>query len=578
MTFPTNLFLLALLQLSPQPSQQGGALEGIVIKLGSTEPLPGTRVGLAKAEGGPASQITTTDANGRFRFTDVAAGIYRVLATRNDGYLPAEYGQSRPTARGVPIQLGPGQTTPTVQVAMAPTASITGRVFDHDGDPVGQAQVVALRSAYNREGRRIQTIAQSVQTNDLGEYRLFWLPPGQYYLTAKPVDVEARSVQAYIRPPDNQTIHDQTSAPVIVRRMLESGEVIEQVQVPVYFPGTLDIQAARLINIRIGDNIRGADINLVEMPRSRQVRGTVMDATTGQPVTAGVVRAILQSTGPTVTLLSGAIDAKGNFELSGFVAGRYSMFAVPGGTGGFLGGRAGWMTVDVNAQDLENVAIIVPPPFTVSGRIIVEGQNSFDLTRMRVFISRKGDVLGMPFPQRSVQAGLPDPNAVSPEGTFKLPDVGPGDYTIGVNYPGAQTYLKSARLGDIDVLNDGLHLAEQPERQLEIVIGTEVGAINGTVLNDARDSVVNAVIALVPETSARGRKELYKTGGSDQTGRFSITSIPPGDYKVFAWDEVERAAWLDPAFLQPYESQGVSIHVGAGSREQIQLTVIKTRR
>ncbi len=38
------------------------------------------------------------------------------------------------------------------------------------------------------EGNRLLNFIQAVQTNDLGEYRLFWLPPGRYYVAARPED------------------------------------------------------------------------------------------------------------------------------------------------------------------------------------------------------------------------------------------------------------------------------------------------------------------------------------------------------------------------------------------------------
>src|SRR5205823_384919 len=152
---------------------------------------------------------------------------------------------------------------------------------------------------------------------------------------------------AYIRPPDNNTLHEQTSAATVRKRVTETGEVVEEVVAPVYFPGTFDVQAARLVTVRTGDNLQGYDIKLPEMPAARRIKGTVIDGVTGQPATSGVVRAFLANTGPAIAMANGAIGGSGNFELSGVTSGTYFLFAVPGATGGFLGGRAGKMIVQI---------------------------------------------------------------------------------------------------------------------------------------------------------------------------------------------------------------------------------------
>src|SRR5215831_5558164 len=187
---PLIIALLAASQVETSLDQNTAVIEGVVYKQGSSEPLAGTRVALVK-EGGPAGtpNVTTTLSDGTFRFTDLPSGSYRIVANRNDGYLPAEYGQPKPLVRGTPVDVTSGQTLRGLQLSMSSSATITGRVLDRDGDPVGRAQVVALKSTYDRDGHRIQTIAQAIQTNDLGEYRMFWIPPGQYYIMAKPVDI-----------------------------------------------------------------------------------------------------------------------------------------------------------------------------------------------------------------------------------------------------------------------------------------------------------------------------------------------------------------------------------------------------
>ena len=60
--------------------------------------------------------------------------------------------------------------------------------------------------------------------------------------------------------------------------------------------------------------------------------------------------------------------------------------------------------------------------------------------------------------------------------------------------------------------------------------------------------------------------------GSD--GRFRFQEIPPGDYKLFAWDDIDPGAWQNADFMRLYESRGRALRVSENSKEELQLNVI----
>src|SRR5215471_789405 len=163
---------------------QPSSLEGRVVQWSSTEPVAKATVELrpAGADGAPP-YVATTAADGTFVFGSVRAGQYRIVATR-PGYVAAEYGQRWPNGAGTPLTLPPGQAVSNIPIPMLMTATVSGRVRDGSGQPIGGAEVEALRATY-RDGRRELTRVDTAVTDDRGEYRLFWLPPGRYYLTAR---------------------------------------------------------------------------------------------------------------------------------------------------------------------------------------------------------------------------------------------------------------------------------------------------------------------------------------------------------------------------------------------------------
>jgi hypothetical protein len=77
-------------------------------------------------------------------------------------------------------------------------------------------------------------------------------------------------------------------------------------------------------------------------------------------------------------------------------------------------------------------------------------------------------------------------------------------------------------------------------------------------------------------------KELFESVITDQNGKFSISGITPGEYKIFSWDSVEEADWYnadwyDPEWLKPYETKGESVHLEEGDNRSVNLTLIETR-
>ena len=114
-------------------------------------------------------------------------GEYRVVAMRS-GYVTGEFGRRWPNGVGLPLTLAAGQAVGTIQIAMTPTAAISGRIRDRFDQPIGNVEVQALKATY-QDGRRALTKVASVQSDDRGEYRLFWLPPGRYYLSARHPDI-----------------------------------------------------------------------------------------------------------------------------------------------------------------------------------------------------------------------------------------------------------------------------------------------------------------------------------------------------------------------------------------------------
>jgi hypothetical protein len=116
-------------------------------------------------------------------------------------------------------------------------------------------------------------------------------------------------------------------------------------------------------------------------------------------------------------------------------------------------------------------------------------------------------------------------------------------------------------------------------QEMEVVLGTNAGAVEGRVLNDQKQPVEAAVVGLVPASlSARGfRMDMYKTTSTDAAGRFEVRGLPPGEYKLFSWEDVDKAAIIDHDFMSLHENSGKSVQVGEGEKPAVELTVIPAK-
>jgi hypothetical protein len=136
-------------------------------------------------------------------------------------------------------------------------------------------------------------------------------------------------------------------------------------------------------------------------------------------------------------------------------------------------------------------------------------------------------------------------------------------------------YVKSIRIAGSDALSDGLQLDRQPEGRIDILVSNDSGKVNGAVTTIDQQPLPGVIAVLVPDQ--RQRFDLYQSTMADARGQYRFENVPPGGYKLFAWEDVEKNAWLDPAFLNLYEDRGAAVALeGLGVRTAT-LTAIPPR-
>jgi protocatechuate 3,4-dioxygenase beta subunit len=300
------LLSIVLAGLLLQSSQAPGAvLAGRVLEDGSRAPIAGARVTLIPVRPdprlGPFSDpavVAVSNREGRFQFDGLDPGRYRVTVQKAGFATPQGL-------RPVEVALAPGQPPAALTLTMVKGAVITGRVVDESGEPLAELQVVAMTrpatppNAPARPGFLIPSVSR-VQTNDLGEFRLFSLPPGEYFVQAMP------------------------SGP--------SQFLGATILLPTYFPNASDPQSALPVSVTAGQTASNIVVQMIAV-RAFMVSGTVRD-NGGQPVVNAMVRVIANDAFASAPMTRVGLpqqtrsDSSGRFTVRGVASGNYTLLAV----------------------------------------------------------------------------------------------------------------------------------------------------------------------------------------------------------------------------------------------------------
>lgn len=531
---------------NPLRPEDACALEGKTVNSVTGEPvkwanltLQGGAVPARAGSGGTSGFYTTTsDGEGKFAMKNVPPGRYRISAQRS-GFGRGTYGVSGPGGFGALMDLAPGQRMTGLELKLQPLAVIAGRVLDEHGEPVTHASVSAMSYGYSQGGKQLLS-RSTAYTNDLGEYRAFELEQGRYYLAA--------TYRPSVFAPS--TAQDRSAAPPP-----------EEVYTTTYYPGTTEVRSAAQVEVAAGAVVENINLQMAKSPAVR-VRGSVVNqsGTTGPNVSVMMVR-----TGELAFSMGGSMGAsviQGQFEFRGVTPGRYTITASAPDGQKRLQGR---QVVDVGSANVEDVTITLGAGFDVPGKVRVDGQTKLDLQLLSVVVQPAEPGIG----------GLSSPVAkVDAEGNFMLAGIWPGRYLLRVSAP-SSFYVKSLRLGSEDVLDSPLDLTGGAGGALSIVLGTDAGEVSGAVTREDGTPILNAMVVLIPESAKRRELQQYYRGATtDPAGRYKVAGVPPGRYKLFAWERIPNGAWMDPDVLKPVESKGAAIEIQEGGRDTVDLRAL----
>jgi protocatechuate 3,4-dioxygenase beta subunit len=482
--------------------------------------------------GSPASRTAVSNLDGTFELRNLPAGRY-ILAAAKNGFVTMVYGSRVLGEPARPIIVASGQPVDGIDIALPAAAVITGTVLSESGQPVVSAPVWLLRQASVDGNRRLVALAGQDPisgaldltdvTDDLGQFRLFGLFPGTYYLA---VGSPVRSNRAH------QGI--DPTAPFFL------------------YPGTLDPAQAQPIVLSEGNEI--SVLVTTRRAATAVITGVLLP---NGPLASATVTLVSHGAGGDKARDSVGVRADGTFRVDNLPRGRYTVF-------GRAEGQVGRVTVDLADADL-----FVPIPLgsgaTFSGRVVFEGSTALAsgqsmLDPKSVVLQLEATEVGVPYDQVTVAA---------PDWTFRVTGlISPTRLTVQAR----GWFLKSVQQNSRD-LTDSTIDATRETTGVVVLLTQQVTALAGRVQNDRNQTVTAATVVAFAEQASRwgSRSRYVRVVRTDQEGRFEITGLPPARYLAVALDYLPEGEETNPDFLQQLVTLARPFQLDAGERETLDL-------
>jgi hypothetical protein len=342
-------------------------------------------------------------------------------------------------------------------------------------------------------------------TNDLGEYRLFGLNFGQYFVSAGYGDRERTTAIGKTQLTANVSRADDGYATV-------------------FYDGAEDLSQARALHLAPGSDPGTPGLYFRDLARFR-IHGQVL------PVVAGT-RVLFAPKGSDLNDADYFIEpnATGAFEIRGVSPGSYVLLATA--DNGVLASEV--IPVTVANDDIDGVRLALAKTISISGSVSLEDSPclepssgpAVDVSKLHVKLRRSTTEFDQTIDAR-----------VNDDGTFKLEHVSLyPEYDLAVEELPTGTYVKSINPRALGLLQGKARVVADQKLQIAVATATCVVDVHVTKRGSpARDTRV----VLIPEPSMRRRADRYITGRTDESGTLNLPAVPPGTYTVYAFEQIE---------------------------------------
>ena len=520
-----------------KPAPRPANLSGRIVAADTGQPVRSAEIRLAaESSPGAGSLVARTDEDGRFELLTLPAGSYYLQVTKS-GFVLTSFG--KPGSAQTVLTLGAGDQLNLGDLKLPRGGVIAGRILDDAGEPVAEAVVTAERMSFLTPSVRRIVRSNTARTDDLGNYRIYGLSPGKYFVSAR-AGTATRGVASY-------------------------------------FPGVSNVSEATPVEVRAGQDSAGIALKL-QNGAYGVITGTVTDAR-GAPFPAAIVWLVsprtdgVQVNSADLSTLSGADGrfslpnvSPGEYQIEAFSSAWMERFRKEGDRAG-PPGEIGVLPISVTRSDTQ-VNVRMSAGHRVTGQVLVDGMplQAAAAPGARVTAAQQFGV-GLS------SLSIPITAAVQPDGTFTLAGV-QGFRLIGLRGVTGAAYHHTSRNGE-DISERGI-VVNADVTGVEIHLTTRPSRLEGTVVDGAGNPVPEArvlVFSTNREEWMRPGFRRFQDHRLSIMGKFAATALPAGNYLAAIVPAEDADRWADPDYLDSLRATATPFTISDGATTT--MTLIK---
>ena len=481
-----------------------------------------------------------TDENGSYEIAELPAGRYTLTASKA-GFVTLSYGQRRPQQPGSPVQLGDGQELGRVSFNLPRSSVVAGLVLDEDGEPLALASVLVFQHVY-RQGQRELVPRGADRSDGGGQYRVFGLEPGEYFVSAQvPRSFTVDGGRDREGTPPFAAGGGLLGPGRLRGGLRRAGGVDDEQAEPTgyaatYYPGVTNLRDAMGVTVGVGQEAAGVDFSIQLVPTA-QVNGTVLDLDGGSAF--GTQVALVPADGPSTLRgfrLRGRAQPDGTFRVSERATRPISRASEePGPT---------WRVTTVRERSDHRGRSGRVRPAAAADAVAwskgLSGSVSFDATT----VAQPADLTRIRVTAPSLDPVPFGGNAnarVQGDGTFALSNVAAGARLIRANGLPEEWNLKAVYLAGQDVIDTPLDFGGVRDvAGVTLEFTDQVSELSGIVFDEVGAVRTDLTVIAFPTDSSLWRPQARQIQASrpDQNARYQIRGLPASDYWLVAVDLV----------------------------------------